>query len=82
MVSAIPYLLSRDAIFQSDFSGERERPAANISLQFAPNEKSEYVFESFYNGFRNEGFNSLLFSFADGWGGYAGMTPGAGCRCG
>ncbi|WP_419571763.1 TonB-dependent receptor [Rheinheimera sp.] len=69
------YILGRDAIFQSDFNGERERPAANISLQFAPNEKSEYVFESFYNGFRNEGFNSLLFSFADWWGGYGGMTP-------
>lgn len=72
---ATPYMLSRDAIFQSDYNGERERPAANISLQFAPNESSEYVFESFYNGFRNEGFNSLLFSFADWWGSYAGMTP-------
>ncbi|WP_337841316.1 TonB-dependent receptor [Rheinheimera sp.] len=72
---ATEYILGRDAIFQSDFTGERERPAVSISLQFAPDEKSEYVFESFYNGFRNEGFNSLLFSFADWWGGYASMTP-------
>ena len=76
-INGVPteYILGRDAIFQSDFNGERERPAANISLQFAPDERSEYVFESFYNGYRNEGFNSLLFSFADWWGGYAGMTP-------
>ena len=62
------YLLSRDAIFASDLSGKRERPAASISLQWAPDESSEYVFETFYNGFRNESFNSLLFSFVDWWG--------------
>ncbi|WP_341937957.1 TonB-dependent receptor [Marinimicrobium sp. C2-29] len=63
-----PYYLSRDAMFASDFTGERERPAANISLQFSPNDSSEYTFESFYNGFRNEGFNSLHFAFVDWWG--------------
>ena len=62
------YLLSRDAIFASDFTGKRERPAANISLQWAPNDSSEYTFEAFYNGYRNESFNSLLFSFVDWWG--------------
>ncbi|MBO9715269.1 MAG: TonB-dependent receptor, partial [Pseudoxanthomonas sp.] len=62
------YLLSRDAMFASDFTGKRERPAANISLQWAPNEDSEYLFEAFYNGYRNESFNSLLFSFVDWWG--------------
>src|SRR5690606_4743777 len=62
------YLLSRDAIFASDLNGKRERPAASISLQWAPNESSEYVFETFYNGFRDESFNSLLFSFVDWWG--------------
>ncbi|WP_372015221.1 TonB-dependent receptor [Pseudoxanthomonas sp. 10H] len=62
------YLLSRDAIFASDFTGKRERPAGNVSLQWAPNERSEYVFEAFYNGYRNESFNSLLFSFVDWWG--------------
>ena len=62
------YLLSRDAIFASDFTGKRERPAASLSLQWAPNDSSEYTFEAFYNGYRNEGFNSLLFSFVDWWG--------------
>jgi TonB-dependent receptor len=62
------YLLSRDAMFASDFTGKRQRPAANLSLQWAPNENSEYVFEAFYNGYRNESFNSLLFSFVDWWG--------------
>jgi TonB-dependent receptor len=62
------YILSRDAVFQSDLTGERERPAANLSLQFAPNDTSEYVFEAFYNGYRDERFNSLLFSFVDWWG--------------
>ncbi|WP_062063673.1 TonB-dependent receptor [Cellvibrio sp. OA-2007] len=65
------YILGRDAIFASDFTGKRERSAANVSLQFAPNDTSEYTFEAFYNGYRNESFNSLLFSFADWWGSYA-----------
>lgn len=64
----VPYVLSRDAIFASDFTGYRERPAASISLQYAPNRTAEYTFEMFYNGYRNESFNSLLFSFADWWG--------------
>lgn len=65
------YLLGRDAIFASDFTGKRERTAANVSFQFAPNDTSEYLFEAFYNGYRNESFNSLMFSFADWWGEYA-----------
>lgn len=65
------YLLGRDAIFASDFTGERERTAANVSFQYAPDDTSEYMFEAFYNGYRNESFNSLLFSFADWWGAYA-----------
>lgn len=59
------YYLSRDAMFMSDVTGERERPAANIALQFAPNDRSEYTFETFYNGYRNESFNSLHFAFLD-----------------
>lgn len=62
------YVLSRDAIFGSDFTGKRERPAANLSLQWAPDSSSEYTFEAFYNGYRNESFNSLLFTFVDWWG--------------
>ncbi len=61
----VEYLLSRDALFHSDFTGKRERPAANISLQFAPNAESDYFFEAFYNGYRNESFNSLMFHFVN-----------------
>jgi len=61
------YLLSRDAIFSHDFAGKRERPAANLSLQWAPNETSEYVFETFYNGYRNQNFQRHLFLFVDSW---------------
>jgi iron complex outermembrane receptor protein len=71
------YILGRDAIFSSDFTGKRERSAANISLQFAPSDTSEYTFEAFYNGYRNESFNSLLFSFADWWGSYANSPTAA-----
>lgn len=64
----VEYVLGRDALFQNDLTGKRERPAANISLQWAPNDRSEYVFETFYNGYRDERFNSLLFTFVDWWG--------------
>lgn len=59
------YILSRDAVFASDLSGKRERPAVNLSLQFAPNDKSEYLFEAFYNGYRETVRNSLFFTFPD-----------------
>lgn len=62
-----PYYLSRDAIFSSDLYGKRERPSANIALQWAPNSSSEYTAEVFYSGFRGETFNSLQFSFVDFW---------------
>ncbi|QAY75439.1 TonB-dependent receptor [Sphingosinicella sp. BN140058] len=63
-----PYLLSRDALFASDFRGDRERPAVNVALQWAPNSSSEYTFEFFWDGFRNTTFNNLHFTFADWWG--------------
>jgi TonB-dependent receptor len=62
------YYLARDAVFWNDFTGERERPAYNISLQWAPNDTSEYLFEAFYNGYRDDQFNSLMFTFVDWWG--------------
>jgi TonB-dependent receptor len=62
------YLMSRDALFASDFEAERKRPAANLALQFSPDEKSEYTFEAFYQGYREEMFNNLHFTFADWWG--------------
>lgn len=61
------YILSRDAVFASDLSGERERPAANLSLQFSPNDTSEYLFEAFYNGYRERVRNSLFFTFPDSY---------------
>lgn len=61
----VEYLLQRDAVFASDFTGEWERPAWNVSLQWAPNDSSTYTFETFYNGFRQDTFNSLFFTFID-----------------
>ncbi|WP_440905893.1 TonB-dependent receptor [Catenovulum sp. SX2] len=56
------YVLLRDAMGWNDIRGERERPAANISLQWRPNDDSEYIFEAFYNGYRNEGYNAFFFA--------------------
>ena len=70
-INGVPteYVLSRDAIFQSQLNGKRDRPAVNVSLQFAPADaNAEYTFEAFYNGYRNKMFNSLAFSFVDWWG--------------
>lgn len=63
-----PYYLSRDAIFQSDLLGKRDRPSANVALQWAPNDSSVYTFEFLYDGYRNTTYNQLLFSFVDWWG--------------
>ncbi len=67
-VNGVPteYVLLRDAMGFTDFTGHRERPAANISLQYAPNDTSEYLFETFYNGYRNQAFNSLVFINTNG----------------
>ena len=65
---AYPYYLARDAVFQSDLEGKRERPAANLALQWKPNSSSVYTFESMYSGYRDKAFNQLLFSFVDWWG--------------
>jgi iron complex outermembrane recepter protein len=65
----VPYVLARDAVFQNDFTGTRKRPAANVALQWAPNDRAEYTFESFYFGYDNTSFNNLFFSFVDWWGG-------------
>lgn len=63
-----PYVHSRDAVFQPHVRGERERPAVNLALQWAPDERSEYTFEAFYTGFRNTQHNALFFTFVDWWG--------------
>ena len=54
-------------MFQPHVTGERERPAWNASLQWAPNDTSEYMFEVFYNGYRNKQHNGLFFTFVDWW---------------
>jgi TonB-dependent receptor len=63
-----PYYLSRDAVFQNDLYGDRQRPAVNAAFQWKPNEASEYTAEFFYDGFRNKTYNDLFFSFVDWWG--------------
>jgi len=63
-----PYLLARDALFASDLEGDRKRPAANLALQWAPSDSSVYTLEAFYQGYREEFFNNLHFTFADWWG--------------
>ncbi|MGA8205663.1 MAG: TonB-dependent receptor, partial [Woeseiaceae bacterium] len=64
----IEFVHSRDAVISNDNTGERERPAWNLSLQFAPDDRSEYTFEAFYNGFRNDVYNKIWFQFVDWWG--------------
>ncbi|MGD8174862.1 TonB-dependent receptor [Marinimicrobium sp. ARAG 43.8] len=61
------YVMARDALILPDFTGERERPNANISLQFSPNDDSEYYFEALYNGSHNRLHNLMYFAFVDGW---------------
>lgn len=56
------YLLMRDAIFGTSYTGVRERPAASVSLQWAPNDELELLGEVFYTGFRNESQNAMWFS--------------------
>lgn len=62
----VEYYLLRDAMGFTDYTGYRERPAANVSLQWAPTDTSTYLFEAFYNGYRNEDFNSLAFINTNG----------------
>lgn len=57
------FLHWRDAMFNFDFGAKRERPAWNVALQWVPNDYSEYTFQAFYNGYRNEQYNSLWFQF-------------------
>jgi iron complex outermembrane recepter protein len=56
------YLLMRDAIFGTSFTGERKRPAASVSLQWAPDDQLEVTAEGFYTGYRNKSQNAMWFS--------------------
>ena len=59
---AYDYLLMRDAIFGTSFTGERERPATSVSLQWAPDDQLEVTAEIFYTGYRNTSQNAMWFS--------------------
>lgn len=66
--TSLPYYLSRDAIFSTDYIGNVQRPSMNIALQWAPSENSTYTFEFFYDGYRTVTDNQMLFSYVDWWG--------------
>lgn len=61
------YLLAPDAIIEVEGLGKTKRPAAMLSMQFAPDKNSEYTFEAFYNGYRNTNGNNLLFTQTWEW---------------
>lgn len=58
----VDYLMMRDAVFGTSFSGFRKRPAASFSLQWAPNDKLEITGEGFYTGYRNTQQNAMWFT--------------------
>ncbi|KGK01965.1 MULTISPECIES: TonB-dependent receptor [unclassified Pseudoalteromonas] len=63
-VDGVPteYLIARDAIFGTSFSGIRKRPAASLSLQWAPIDTLEITAEGFYTGYENDSQNAMWFS--------------------
>lgn len=67
-IDPVQFVHGRDAEFQPHVNGTRERPAWNLSLQWAPNDMSEYTFEAMYLGYRNDQHNGLFFTFVDWWG--------------
>lgn len=58
----VDYLMMRDAVFGTSFSGFRKRPAASFSLQWAPNDAWEFLAEGFYTGYRNTQQNAMWFT--------------------
>lgn len=56
------YLLMRDAIFGTVFTGKRERPAATVSVQWAPNDDLEVTGDILYTGYREGNQNTMWFS--------------------
>ncbi|RUO32449.1 TonB-dependent receptor [Aliidiomarina soli] len=59
------YSLSRDALGAVDDWGQRQRPAASFSFEWAPNNTSSYYLDVFYTGYRQESTSSFLFIGAD-----------------
>lgn len=58
----VEYLLMRDAVFGTSYTGLRKRPAASISLQWAPSDDLEVTAEGFYTGYRNTSQNAMWFT--------------------
>lgn len=58
----VDYLLMRDAVFGASFTGLRKRPAASVSLQWAPDDSLEVTAEGFYTGYRNTSQNAMWFT--------------------
>jgi iron complex outermembrane receptor protein len=58
----VDYLMMRDAVFGTSFTGFRKRPAASFSLQWAPNDDWELLAEGFYTGYRNTQQNAMWFT--------------------
>jgi TonB-dependent receptor len=60
------YIQGHDAFILVDSLTKRERTGVNLSLQYAPNDSSEYTFETFYNGYNNSNdYNMLLYFFGN-----------------
>jgi iron complex outermembrane receptor protein len=60
------YIQGHDAFLIDDRLTKRERTGVNLSLQYAPNDTSEYTFETFYNGYDNsEDKNWMLYFFGN-----------------
>ena len=58
----VQYLLARDAVFGTVAEAKRERPAFNLSFQWAPTDDLELLAEAFYTGYRNEQNTTMWFS--------------------
>ncbi len=58
----VEYLLARDAVFGTVAEAKRERPAFNLSLQWAPNDELEVLAEAFYTGYRNDQNTTMWFT--------------------
>ena len=65
------YIQGHDAFILIDSLTKRERTGVNLSLQYAPNDSSEYTFETFYNGYNNNNDTNGLYYF------FGNANPGA-----
>lgn len=69
------YIQGHDAFILVDDLTKRERTGVNLSLQYAPNDTSEYTFETFYNGYDNSlDSNLFLYFFGNAQPGAAGTV--------